>query len=357
MPIDLPAGADRNATLDAIVAQLECIANLIDPSGPTYREKRRLPAKTDLPLDRSRHAAVGVGGKAEGMTRVVCWNIATKHQPWRELVDMGADLALLQEAGKPPADVVHEIDTGPMEHWDSHVWNSRWYEGRWPKLYDRWPKVVKLSDRVEVEWFKQVSPIMYVEPDEIAVSGIGTIAAARVIPLESDSEPFIAVSMYARWIYPHPSTRSKWKVGFPDGSAHRIISDLSAFIGDADPGSHRILAAGDLNMVYGSVLDDPQSLAERESSVFDRFKTLGMEFMGPQHPGGRQANPTPHGLPPDTRNVPTYYTTAQSPETAQTQLDYVFASRGFHESIAVRALNSVDDWGASDHCRLLIDVA
>ena len=43
-------------------------------------------------------------------------------------------------------------------------------------------------------------------------------------------------------------------------------------------------------------------------------------------------------------------------ETAQNQLDYVFASRGFHEGVKVRALNSADEWGASDHCRLLIDV-
>ena len=43
---------------------------------------------------------------------------------------------------------------------------------------------------------------------------------------------------------------------------------------------------------------------------------------------------------------------------AQThQLDYAIASRGFHESVTVRAMNSVDEWGASDHCRLLIEVS
>ena len=40
-----------------------------------------------------------------------------------------------------------------------HSWNSDWWRGRWSALYDRWPMVVKLSDRVDVEWFKQVSPI------------------------------------------------------------------------------------------------------------------------------------------------------------------------------------------------------
>ena len=38
VPIVLPAGADHDAALDAIVAELECIAKLIDPNGPTYRQ-------------------------------------------------------------------------------------------------------------------------------------------------------------------------------------------------------------------------------------------------------------------------------------------------------------------------------
>ena len=71
-------------------------------------------------------------------------------------------------------------------------------------------------------------------------------------PRDSEEEAFIVVSMYARWLTPHPSTRSSWRVGYSDASAHRIISDLSAFIGHRDPATHRILAAGDLNMCYGA---------------------------------------------------------------------------------------------------------
>ena len=85
------------------------------------------------------------------MTKVVCWNIATKPDPWRVLVEMDADVALLQEARRPPDDVAAKVDMGPEAHWDSHVWNSRWWGDRFNKLYDRWPMVVKLSDRVEVD--------------------------------------------------------------------------------------------------------------------------------------------------------------------------------------------------------------
>ena len=44
----------------------------------------------------------------------VSWNIAKRYEPWRHLLEMNADVALLQEAGHPPpADVADRIDTGP----------------------------------------------------------------------------------------------------------------------------------------------------------------------------------------------------------------------------------------------------
>lgn len=288
------------------------------------------------------------------MTKVACWNTDRQREPWRELLRMDADIALLQEACKPPAEVAGRIGLGSNEHWDSQLWNSKWYQdtGRGKKLFDRWTRVVKLSDRVDVEWFKQVSPIGVPKPDEFPVSGIGTVAAARVTP--RDAQPFIVVSMYARWMAPHPSTNSKWGVGYADGSAHRIISDLSVFIGDADPSTHRILAAGDLNIVDGSQTGDPQNLEERSQGVFSRMDALGLAQV---RLDGRQAEPRPAYLPPDTPNVPTYYTTGErQPADATKQLDYVFASKGFHRGVSGRAMNGVEEWGPSDHCRLLIKV-
>lgn len=90
--------------------------------------------------------------------------------------------------------------------------------------------------------------------------------------------------------------------------------------------------------------------------MFDRMAALGLEFMGPQHPHGRQADPRPEGLPADTGNVPTFYPPGKSPATAPNQLDYVFASHGLHNTVKVRALNEVEEWGSSDHCRLLIEM-
>ena len=58
-------------------------------------------------------------------TTVVSWNLSKRHEPWRQLVSMGADAALLQEAGVSLADVAESVDMGPPEHWDLHIWNLR----------------------------------------------------------------------------------------------------------------------------------------------------------------------------------------------------------------------------------------
>ena len=278
------------------------------------------------------------------MTKIVSWNIGKRYQPWLELLEMDADVALLQEVGSVPREVAGRVETGNEEHYG---WN--------PGLYDRWPMVVKLSSGVKVEWFRQTNSAADVSKNEFDVSYAGTIAGARITPLD-EGPPFLVFSMYARWL-PLSETDRRRQYIYADASAHRIISDFSAFIDHPNPASHRILAAGDLNIIYGATSEHALvPYPERDRSVFQRMQAVGLEFMGPQYPNGRMANPGPVGLPEDTRNVPTYYTSRQTKETAQNQLDYVFASRGFHHSIRVKALNNVDEWGSSDHCKLVVDV-
>ena len=348
------------------------------------------------------------------MIKVIDWNIARRRKPLDQLKEMEADIALLQEVGPGMAvNLPAGMETGSRAHWDSHVWTED------KNLCDRWPLVVKMSDRVDVEWFEQVGPKSDPGENEIAVSGIGLIAAAKVTPKNpNDGEPFIAVSMYASW---NPET----------GSAHSgrsITSDLSALVIRTDLTSHCILAAGDLNDWYGSgaykdvqandpiytrtdrfgytyhiygendlytvVVHRPNGDAfyirrkvwktlwgarnwidsqihkwadfrqkitsgeiQIEPSIWERMGEIGLEFMGPQYPHGRKAYPVPDFMPSDTRNVVTFRRPGEALADVDQQLDYVFASRGFHESITVRALNSVEEWGASDHCRLLIEVA
>ena len=251
------------------------------------------------------------------------------------------DVALLQEAKNPPP-----ISLDCFQYENQALADK--------ELYDRWPLVVKLSDRIDIDWFQLVPPIA-VRPIKgtVGVSDSSTIAVAKVTPRNHPKEAFIVASMYARWRMPHRDTYTKWSVGSPSPSAHRIISDLSAaFIGNHNPSTHRILAAGDLNIVW-----DKFKMVDRQRAVWTRMEALGLEFLGPRRPNGRAAAKTPSYLSPDTKNVPTYYTTHEkNPDSATKQLDYVFASRGFHEDISVCALNDPEEWGPSDHCRLLIKV-
>lgn len=95
-----------------------------------------------------------------------------------------------------------------------------------------------------------------------------------------------------------------------------------------------------------------QDLIERERSVFERMKAIGLRLVGPQQPASRRTAPTPTYLPTDTRNVPTYHSATNSPADSHILLNYMFASKEFSRGFA---LNEVDEWGPSDHCRIEID--
>jgi hypothetical protein len=165
--------------------------------------------------------------------------------------------------------------------------------------------------------------------------------------------------MYAPWESPHASTKSSWL--YADASAHRLISDISAFVGRER--GHHVLAAGDMNILYGYGEHGNRYWAARYQTIFDRFETVGLHFVGPQSksggadtPNGLQANPWPSELPPNSLNVPTFYHSRQTPASATRQLDFVFASNTIAPDVKTYALNHPGEWGRSDHCRLLVKV-
>jgi exonuclease III len=178
------------------------------------------------------------------------------------------------------------------------------------------------------------------------VSRRGTLAAADVV---FAGERITLVSMYAGWEGGRPGPI------YADASAHRLLSDLSGIVNH--PRSHRILAAGDLNILHGyGDYGDPY-WAARYATVFDRAEAMGLRFMGPQAPDGRQANPWPAELPEDSLNVPTFRTRGRDAMGATRQLDFVFASHALADRLSVRALNTdANVWGPSDHCRVAIEL-
>lgn len=119
---------------------------------------------------------------------------------------------------------------------------------------------------------------------------------------------------------------------------------------------HRVLAAGDLNILRGYGENGNKYWAARYKTVFDRMEVMGLPCVGPDYPNGRQAAPWPDELPSDSRNVPTFHHSRQSPQTATRQLDYVFASTTLLHTLTVRALNEPEEWGPSDHCRIGVEL-
>ena len=294
------------------------------------------------------------------MVKIVCWNINRSADACTELRKMDADVALLQEVGKGAAQGMADI-LGEAETWD------------WDRS-DAWPAVVRLSDRVKVDVLKPVAPEGGgITRNTMAVGDRRTLAGARVTPLRGSKRvgrAFLVFSLYARWLGTHPeayhSTSGKGGRSFgiySDGSAHRAISDVSAFIGHTNPSAHRMLVAGDLNTIYGATDKNRLEKPPRARTIFDRMEALGFEFVGPQWPDAdRQADPRPQGLSKDTRNVPTYLSARQRGRmrdqgiVSGNQLDYVFASRGLHDKVRVHAMNDVGGFGPSDHCRIQVEV-
>lgn len=273
------------------------------------------------------------------MLKIISWNIARRDEAWRYLLDTDADIALLQEAAAPPTDVARRLDVDPAP------WRTAGADLNRP-----WrAAAVKLSNRIGVQWLEP-KPVADAQPGELAVSRAGTLAGAIVTP--AAGEPFVVASIYAPWEKPHATTGSSWI--YADGSVHRIISDLSALVGRQT--GHRLLAAGDLNILNGYGEGGSAYWASRYATVFARMTAVGLSFVGPQAPAGRRAEPQPDELPVGSDNVPTYHSSHQTPATATRQLDFVFASNGLAEHVRVRALNEIDHWGPSDHCRVGIEI-
>ena len=50
---------------------------------------------------------------SSNIVKIVSWNIARRAECWEHLIDMGADVALLQEAAEPPTEFADRIDVDP----------------------------------------------------------------------------------------------------------------------------------------------------------------------------------------------------------------------------------------------------
>ena len=273
--------------------------------------------------------------------RVISWNVGGRDSSWRQLAEDGTvDVALLQEAKAPPQDLKLEV-FGAEDGWTTAGWERRHFR----------TAIVRCSDRVRLDADPIVRPVGLAGPRELAVSRVGTLSVARVTP--GEGLPFTVASAYAPWERPIAPADGGWI--YADASAHRLVSDLSALV--ATQRGHRILVAGDWNILHGYGENGSEYWAGRYRSVFDRLEAIGLRFVGPQVPNGMPADPRPSELPLESRDVPTYRTRELDPGSGQRQLDFVFASADVEKQIVrVAAWNKPEEWGVSDHCRVVIDL-
>ena len=78
----------------------------------------------------------------DSTVNIISWNMAHKRESWRRLVDMDIDLALLQEACRPPDDIAERFEVDPAP-WSVLERDSR---VKWPTA------IAVVSNRVTVEW-------------------------------------------------------------------------------------------------------------------------------------------------------------------------------------------------------------
>ena len=121
---------------------------------------------------------------------------------------MGAAVGLIQESGAIPDSIRQQMTAGPESD----------LGGR----HDRWPLVVRLSDRVAIDHLEPVIPLVG-NPGrgQVSISDPSAIALARIKP--SGGELFVVVSVYGRLIKPRTETNSSWGVGCQLASIRHLL--------------------------------------------------------------------------------------------------------------------------------------
>jgi endonuclease/exonuclease/phosphatase family metal-dependent hydrolase len=271
--------------------------------------------------------------------RLMSWNMGRSVKNWAHLLSLGnVDIALLQEA-VPPGPAAQLRQTVPSAA------GEPWSTGKGRRFC---AAIARLSDRVTARPIP-TSALGEAGPKTLGVSMPGSLAAAEVTEA---GETITVVSIYAAWASPLSSKTRPWIYG--DASAHRLISDISALV--ESERRHKLIVAGDLNILYGYGDHGSPYWKGRYESVFARMEALGIPFIGPQHPAGTKCAVPPRELPSDSLNVPTFRTRRANPSSATRQIDFVFASRSLAGRLTVCALNSPEQWGPSDHCCIEIDL-
>lgn len=268
--------------------------------------------------------------------KFVTWNMshAVKRSParrlaaWRHLRDLGADIAIVQEAGRPITGAVASVEGSNPEGRD-------WVTA----IVSYGPGLTELQQPIRPRWDRQVE---FRIPD---AARPGTLALATVNP--PDGKPILAVSLYGRLRY-------------ADQSILRAASDLLPIFDT--PLGRRVIVAGDLNIHTHS--NDPAERA-RAGPILSVLESFGLRDLvreaknrrvlieGPQlHREG-----CPCGLL-DCSHVRTHRHPQHKPG-AMANNDYIFATDELLAGLeSVSIMNGDQDpaWPHSDHAPIGVSI-
>jgi endonuclease/exonuclease/phosphatase family metal-dependent hydrolase len=203
--------------------------------------------------------------------RIVAWNIGHRSQSWYEVMETGADVALLQEACQPPRDIREHLGL------EEHGWTTDGVG------YVRWwrtaviPLNRSLRDRNQFYAIPE-KHLSEAKVGEFGISRLGTISAADII--NDTGETITVVSIYG--LPEKPRVPVAGCTVYSDAHVHRLISDLSWFVTRRN--NHKVIVAGDLNLTprHGDAGRDYWS--RRYATVFERMEALGLPLIGPGSP-------------------------------------------------------------------------
>lgn len=265
--------------------------------------------------------------------RLLSWNCGQRTDAWSHAAQHDVDVVMLQEAVAGPTPVGFRAVAPDLEG----PWLTGGYKSR------PWSTALAVRESLDAKPLP-LAALDACEPHQLGISRAGSVAAAAIqMPGE---EPVTVVSVYAAWEDPIAASGSSWI--YADASAHRLISDLSALIGVQR--GHRLIVAGDWNILRGYGEDGSSYWRDRYATVFDRMSALGLRLVGPF--AGRRPDPHPGEQPVGSDTTPTFWPRNGTPSR---QLDFVFASEAIASRVRATALNEDDSW-TDDHCPIRIDL-
>ena len=140
-----------------------------------------------------------------------------------------------------------------------------------------------------------------------------------------------------------------------DGSAHRLLSDLTPLLWDQR--RHPVLIAGDWNILYRYGEHGDAAYRDGYATVFDRAEALGLRLWGRSIRMDVARSPGPLNFQPTAPACRLISTRNKGQRRRAGSSTSSSPPSQVADRVVVRAMYGVDEWGRSDHCRILIDIA